>query len=76
MCVCVFLNWLVNVSPFPLSSWHTAVCDLSRNVYECLTSVDLGNLHMSLLSLQDLTQAETSLNGVKPNFMGDLSISG
>lgn len=44
-CLFVFFsNWLVNVSPLPLSSWHTAVRDLSRKVYEGLTSVQSGLL--------------------------------
>lgn len=41
LCVCVFSNWLVNVSPFPWSSWHSALCGLSGNVYGGLTSVEV-----------------------------------
>ena len=48
----LFSNWLINVSPFSLNSWHMVLYDLSSNIYEGLTYVGMGSVF--LLSLQRL----------------------
>lgn len=53
----LFSNWLINVSPFSLNSWHMVLYDLSRNIYEGLTYVGMGSVFPSLLA-KDLTQSD------------------
>lgn len=65
LCVCVFSNQLVNVSPFPLSSWHPTDCDVCRNIYEGLTSVEWEICRCPFSPHKDITRGETSLNRAK-----------